>query len=28
MATPLAYRHFARIDPRRTSAQNDLFADE
>lgn len=28
MATPLAYRHFARIDPRRNSAQNDLFADE
>jgi Holliday junction DNA helicase RuvB len=28
MATPLAYRHFARIDPRRSSAQNDLFADE
>ena len=28
MATPLAYRHFARIDPRRSSAQNILFADE
>lgn len=28
VATPLAYRHFARIDPRRSSAQNDLFADE
>jgi len=28
MATPLAYRHFARIDPRRSSTQNDLFADE
>jgi Holliday junction DNA helicase RuvB len=28
MATPLAYRHFSRIDPRRSSAQNDLFADE
>ena len=28
MATPLAYRHFARIDPRRSSVQNDLFADE
>lgn len=28
IATPLAYRHFARIDPRRSSAQNDLFADE
>jgi holliday junction DNA helicase RuvB len=28
MATPLAYRHFARIDPRRSSAQNDLFTDE
>jgi Holliday junction DNA helicase RuvB len=28
VATPLAYRHFARIDPRRSSVQNDLFADE
>lgn len=28
VATPLAYLHFARIDPRRSSAQNDLFADE
>jgi Holliday junction DNA helicase RuvB len=28
MATPLAYRHFARIDPRRNAAQNDLFASE
>lgn len=28
MATPLAYRHFARIDPRRSTVQNDLFADE
>lgn len=28
MATALAYRHFSRIDPRRSSAQNDLFADE
>ena len=28
MATPLAYRHFSRIDPRRSSAQNDLFTDE
>jgi Holliday junction DNA helicase RuvB len=28
VATPLAYQHFARIDPRRSSAQNDLFADE
>ncbi len=28
MATPLAYRHFARIDSRRSSAQNILFGDE
>jgi len=28
VATPLAYRHFARIDPRRNAAQNDLFTDE
>ena len=28
MATPLAYRHFARIDPRRSAVQNDLFADD
>jgi Holliday junction DNA helicase RuvB len=28
VATALAYRHFSRIDPRRSSAQNDLFADE
>ena len=28
MATPLAYRHFARMDPRRSSAQSDLFADD
>lgn len=28
MATPLAYRHFSRIDPRRSSDQNNLFADD
>lgn len=28
MATPIAYRHFSRIDPRRSSDQNNLFADE
>jgi Holliday junction DNA helicase RuvB len=28
VATPLAYRHFARIDPRRSSGQNDLFINE
>lgn len=28
VATPLAYRHFARIDPRRSSGQNDLFTNE
>lgn len=28
IATSLAYRHFSRIDPRRSSAQNVLFADD
>lgn len=28
MATPLTYKHFSRIDPRRSAAQNDLFANE